>query len=327
MPAILEFPPTRTAREQSYAPDLAFATLPLLNRLRDALAKAVTALDEYRIVKERSTRKQRMWGVPKLFFFHKPAQIELLAGRASGGSPHEAPSLANDSALSDLLEDAHLLLAESLDVRRAARATPGLYDAAKILGTELAPAKQLAELLRMPEGEAIRVIHPAAGAGYRVLTQGVATVNQFHTLFADRITGDPERGFLPGMRPSADAVNAAGEVDPFAGEETAEARFQFLRPTALTEAGTIPEGFRSSAHWFWGEESLAEFPLDNGERVVLIDEPTIANTWVVERKFPRLPAEIEVLEVMKRAEVQAWLRKRCPAYAPTARRVRDLVAA
>ena len=321
MPTILEFPTRRANRVPTRTPDLAFATLPLLNRLRDALAKAAAALDEQRKSGERATRKQRAWGVPKLFFFDRAAQAELVACREG-----ERQVLDFDHALCDLLEDAQLLLTESADVRRAARATPGLFEAARRVGAELVLAGQLAELLRMPEGEAIRVIHPAAGAGYRVLTHGIATVNQFHTLLADRITGEPDRGLLPGSRPSAEAVGAAREVDPLRGEEVDEARFQFLRPAALRADGTIPEGFRGSDHWFWGGESLADFPLDNGERVVLIDEPTVAGTWVVERKFPRLAAEVEVLEVMKRADVEAWLRQRCPAYAP-ARRVRERVAA
>jgi len=303
MPNILAFPPSRTERAKSTAPDLAFATLPLLNKLRDALATAAKSLDR--------ARKIRTWGVPKLFFFNAAAQAEY--------EQQKPTRRVGWDELTDLLVDTLLLMAESADVRRSARATPGLYEAAKRMSAELASAAQLAELLRMPEGEAIRVIHPAAGAGYRILTHGVATVQQFHTLLADRI---------PGERPSPDAVSAAGEVDPLAEEVIAEARFQFLRPSALQTDGTIPEGFRSSDHWFWGSESLAEFPLENGERIVLIDEPTIVSCYAVERRFPRIPAEVEVLETMSRGAVERWLKARCPDYAPRpVRRARERFAA
>jgi hypothetical protein len=298
MPAILEFPTAMPTARRRHAPDLAYETVSLWPRLRAALEAAHTPKPKSR------------WGVPLLHFFHKPAQRELERFRERQPKP-----AGIDPALEDLIEDAMMLLTESLDVRRTARATAGLMEAAAAVPA----AKPLTDLLRMPEGEAIRVIHPAAGTGYRLLTFGVATVNQFHTLYADRIR-------RPGSRPSPDAVRAAGEVDPLAGEAFDRTRVRFLRPAALQTDGTLPDGFRASDHWYWGSESLAEFPLENGERLVLADEPAFAETRPVERMFPRLAGDVEVLEVMARGEVEAWLRRRCPLYAP-ARRVRERIAA
>jgi len=320
MPAILEFPAAATATRRPHSPDLTFETLSLWKRLRQMLGEAAEAWRDYRRIEVRATRKQRTWGVPKLHFFHKPAQAEFERTQAKVLEFDFGP------ALDHLLEDAQMLWVESINVRRAARAEPGLYDAAREIGEVLPAAKQLAEMLRIPEGETIRVIHPGAVAGFRVLTMGVVTVSQFHTLLADRVAGDPSRGFIFGPRPSLAAVNASRGVDPFAEEHVAKARFQFFHPAALRADGTLPDGFRGSDHWYWGSESLAELPLDNGERVVLIDEPAFAGTWIVERTFPQLAADVEVLDVMSRAEVDSWLRKRCPEYAP-ARTIRERAAA
>jgi len=323
MPAILEFPAVRTQTppRPRGTPDLAFETISLWPRLRTMLAEAASARRKDRDLAEKAIKHQRHWGVPKLHFFHKPAQQELERSRANDATPYDfGPDLDY------VLEDSMLLLAESLDIRRAARATAGLYEAANAIAGELPAAKQLAELLRMPEGEAIRVIHPGCVAGFRLLTFGVATVNQFHTLFADRIPGDPARGGIPGVRPSPEAVNAAGEVDPLGEAAFARTRFRFLRPAALQADGTLPEGFHASDHWYWGHESLAEFPLENGERIVLADDPAFEELKPVERRFPRLSADVEILDVMPRAEVESWLRQRCPLYAPP-RRVRERIAA
>jgi hypothetical protein len=307
MSAILEFPAvrTQTPSRSRGRPDLAFETIPLWKRLQAALAEAATARRKARELTEQATRKQRRWGVPQLHFFHKPAQEELERSRTE-----EPASYDFGPALDHMLEDGLMLLVESLDVRRTARATAGLYEAANTIAGELPAAKELAELLRMPEGEAIRVIHPGRMTGYRLLTFGVGSVNQFHTLFADRV---------PGQRPPADAVRAAGAFDPLAEPAFAETRFRFLRPAALQADGRLLEGFRASDHWYWGHESLAEFPLENGERLVLADDPAFEETQPVERRFPRLPAGVEVLDVMSRAEVESWLRQRCPLYFPARR--------
>jgi hypothetical protein len=315
MPAILEFPAarTQTPSRPRGLPDLAFETIPLWQRLQTTLAEAATARKKHLDQAEQGTRQQRRWGVPQLHFFHKPAQEALERSK-----PKEPAAYDFGPALDHMLEDGLMLLVESLDVRRTARATAGLYEAARAIAEELPAAKELADMLRMPEGEAIRVIHPGRLIGYRLLTVGVGSVNQFHTLFADRV---------PGQRPSADAVRAAGAFDPLAEPAFAETRFRFLKPAALQADGTLPEGFRASDHWYWGHESLAEFPLENGERLVLADDPAFEETHPVERRFPRLPAGVDVLDVMSRAEVESWLRQRCPLYAPARRVVRERIAA
>ncbi len=303
-------------------PDLAFLARPLFVRLGEALRSAAQLLSECRAMEERSTRHERAWGVPKLFFSDRAAQAEW----RSIQSPIQAfpepflsllapafPKLADAwDRLPGLLDDALALMGESQDVRRMARAVPGLREAAR----SVPQAGELAGILGMPEEEVWLIVHPAARAGYRVALEGVADIAQLHVLLADRLTGDPCRGLLAGSRPAFDAVDAyrgTGHTESV----VATSRFRFHRPEALRPDGTLPEGFAGSATWYWGRETLDTVPRTNGERVLLIGEPEPPTTWEVARRFPRIEAKVGLVEVLKRAEIESWLRARCPALRPS----------
>ncbi len=266
-------------------PDVGFATLPLFRRLRDALADA--------------SRKRR-WGVAPLFFFNATLQAEWeLRRRRAAPTP-----------LGDLIDDALTVMAASVEARHNARAVPGLVEAAAAVAPRDAKARTLAEVLAVPDDEVVRVIHPGARAGFRVLVRGVADVNQFHTLLADAVTGSPRDGFLPGARPHPRAVAACRDQAPDPAVDAATARFQLFRPAALRDDGTLPLGFHGCDHWIWGTEPLAAVPREDGERVVLLGDPVFRATWDVARKFPWLLGELEVVQMMTAAEVADWIAAR-----------------
>jgi hypothetical protein len=266
-------------------PDPGYAAVAFLAKLRDALRSATKSLHA-----ERS-------GVPRLFFFDRDAQRELAAGEPS--KPRIDPKVA------DLIADALTLLPASIEARRAARATDGLRDAVVAVAKGHKPARELVELLDVPDDQVVLAIHPAARTGVRVLIRGVADVNQLHVLLAD---------LLPGRRLDSRVVDAYLDADPDPDAAVMTARFQMFRPSALQPDGTLPRGFAGSDHWVWGEQSPAVLPLENGERVVLLGEPAFAAEWDVGRKFSRLPAEVERIESLGRAEVERWIATRCPAF-------------
>ena len=297
------------------APDVAFAALPLFNRLRDALRDAARFRDQCR----RAGR--RRWGVPDLFFFEPDLQVEWEATRPARDrvpTPVIAAVSRRDPAaaracveLAELADDALTVLATGADARHAARAVPGLTEAAAGLAADHPKARQIAEALAVPDDEVVRVIHPAARAGFRVLVRGVADVAQFHILLADAVTGDPGRGLLPGARPDPRAV-AAYRDGPADGSEpvAAVARFQLFRPQALTPDGTLPPGFAGSDDWLWGPEPLTAVPRVDCERTVLLAEPTVRSSWDAVRRVSWLNAELDVVDVMTAAEVTGWLETR-----------------
>src|SRR4051794_30712417 len=85
------------------SPDVAFAALPLLRQLRDELERAA-----------RRARAETRWGVPPLFFFDKEAQAEWTVARGV------APVMPRAAVLAELADDALMLLADSVEVRRTA---------------------------------------------------------------------------------------------------------------------------------------------------------------------------------------------------------------
>ena len=297
------------------APDLAFAALALLTRLRDALRLSADLMIACR--REEATAARRTRGEPKLFFFDQPRPApaakfpEPYLARVTPRMPAAARAWAD---LPHLLDDALTALPAAVGVRRIARTLDGLQEAARELAPVLPAAAEVAELLAVPDDQVVLAIHPAARAGVRVRLRGVAEVHQLHTFLADALTGDPARGLLPGRRPHPRVLSGYRDADPDPDHHQMTTRFQLFHPDGLNPNGTLPEGFAGSDHWVWGEDSPAVLPLEQGERLVLLGEPVYEAVWEARRKFPRLTAEVEVMEVLSRSEVEAWLTAHCPLW-------------
>ena len=101
---------------------------------------------------------------------------------------------------------------------------------------------------------------------------------------------------------------------------TATARFQLFRPAAVQQDGTLPPGFRGSDHWLWGKEPLAAVPRVDGERVVLLGPPAFRLSWGAERRFPAMPADVRVTEVLNPFRVAERLARLSGTAVPPAAR-------
>ncbi len=299
----LAFP--RTTRPGSRTVDPGYTALPLLTRLRDALRSAGDLIAACR---ERHAGTVGRWGTPAQFFFHKTATAEPAApafpqpylSELAASMPTEAKAW---EALPDLLDDALTVLPAAVTARRTARAIGGLKEAAAGVAEVLPAAKELNELLAVPDDQVVLAIHPASRTGVRVVMRGVAEVHQLHVLLAS------EWG---GARVDERVLDACRDGRPDPDASVFYARWQMFRPSALRPDGTLPRGFGASDSWVWGEQSPAVLPLENGERVVLLGEPTYRRGWEVGRKFPRLNGELDVTERLSAAAVTDWLAKRCP---------------
>src|SRR5438445_710195 len=98
--------PRAAERTPAADPDPAFAALPRLHRLRDALAARKPA------------RRRSFWNEPAVFFFDPARQAELDAAR-----PRTLGAPADDE-VSRLVRAELPALFASAEVRRAARAVP-----------------------------------------------------------------------------------------------------------------------------------------------------------------------------------------------------------
>jgi hypothetical protein len=311
---VLSFPAGRVSSRPPA--DLGYSSLSLLARLRDSLRAAASSLDAC-WAEERRTASA---GVPRLFFFDRDGQTGQPAARTKANRLPEPylPQVSNArpadrlnwNLLPALLDDALTLLPASTVIRRAARSLDGLVEAAGRVADHLPAAAELAELLAVPDDQVILAIHPEARFGIRTQMTGVADVHQLHALLSDLIPTDR----APGSRPDSRIVAAYRNADPDPSADVMTARFQFYAVGALQPNGTLPDGFAGTDHWIWGDRSPAEIPMQNGERVVLLGDAVYTETWPVGRKLPRLPAGLDVVEVLTRSDVERWLAARCPAF-------------
>lgn len=264
------------------APDRGYYAVASLTRLRDQLVATL------------ASRRPARWKEPPVFYFDRRRQAELEAARrAPVADPLDDLAAAIAAELPDLLA--------SIEVRRVARAIDGLHSAAETLAPRCPPARDLADLLAIPDDEVFLVLHPEHRAGCRLVARGVADVGQFHILMADAVTGDPAAGFLPGPPVADRFVSASRDVHPAtpAGVPMiAEARYQLYSPAALQPSGAMPEGFGACEHWLWPAMPLAAVPRINGERIVLLGAPAFAMTWDVSRRFPALAGDLRLLETL-----------------------------
>jgi hypothetical protein len=228
-------------------PDAAFAARPRLVHLRDALHAVCPP-------------KPSRWGEPPVFFFDPARQTELEAVRPRTPEPPYPVAELVAAELPSLIE--------SVEVRHAARAVPGLREAAAAAASFLPAAKDLADLLAVPDDETILVLHPADRTAWRVAVRGVADAGQFQMLLLDATRS-------PSSRP---------------------ARFQCFKPAALLPDGSLPGSFRGSDHWLWPHHPLAAAPRIDGDRVVLLGEPAFRQTGETEPRFPGLAADLHLLE-------------------------------
>jgi hypothetical protein len=264
-------------------PEPAYDARPRFTQLRDELAAMVSA------------RTPGRWKEPPLFFFDRRRQAELETAR----SPSSVEPFAE---VSNRIAAELPALCASVEVRRVARAIDGLHDAAGVLAVACHAARDLADLLAVPDDEVFLVLHPAGRAGFRLVARGVADVGQFHILIANALVGGqpmPER-FVAACRDVSPATPAGVPM-------VAEARFQMYAPAALRPDGTLPAGFGGCEHWLWPAMALATVPRIGGERVVLLGPPAYSATWDVARRFPAMPAELRVIETLSPLRVAECL--------------------
>jgi hypothetical protein len=312
--SLLPFPTTDLiAPAPRTAFDPGYTALGLLTRLRDAFAASARLIAECR---KRHARSTGRWGVPALFFFDTRS-----TNTATFPQPHLDALAAKLPAevrawhsLPDLLDDALTLLPAAVTARRTARAIDGLKERAAELADVLPAAKELCDLLAVPDDQVVLAIHPASRTGLRVVIRGVAEVHQLHVLLANEWIGP---------QPDSRIVDACRDSRPDPDASVFLARWQLFHPSALRPDGTLPRGFAGSDSWVWGERSPTVLPLVKGERVVLLGEPTYRAGWQVARKFPRMNGELDVTERLSASAVTEWLAKRCPEL-PT---LRERVAA
>jgi hypothetical protein len=211
------------------------------------------------------------------------------------------------TALEPLCMGAIAMLSRSLAARRQTRANTELLAALQELGRLHRRAVHLANLLRVLDDEELIVLHPGADRGYRVRIRGVGDNFQLHTLLADALHGDPDRGWLSGTRPDPRVVAAARNrvVDRSVG--VAVGFFLLVDWHGLRADATMCEASEHVSCWLPGEGIPADIPLFEGMRVLLLAPPAFPQTWDANRTFEGMEADLQVVEVLTPEAVRDWL--------------------
>jgi hypothetical protein len=263
------------------APDAAFDARPRLLGLRGALARAAARLRPGR------------WNEPPVFFFDRRRQADLEAAR-----PAPPDRFADLTALVAAELPA---LCAAVEVRRVARALDGLAAAARALAPHCPAARDLAELLAVPDDEVFLALAPAAGTGVRLHLRGAADVAQLYRLLGPN-PPTPFPAWERGFESSSPLGGGVGE---------GPSPFQLYAPAALRADGTLPAAFGGCEHWLWPTQPLAAVPRVNGERVVLVGPAVVRPALDVGPRFPLLAVEGEVVQTLDAAQATAELSRLC----------------
>ncbi len=253
-------------------PDLSFAARPRLVNLRDELTRAARQL------------RSSHWGEPAVFFFDPERQTELESAR---------PAEDRFATLASVIADEMPLLLEAVEVRHAARAVDGLKAAAGAMAPHCPEAKDLADLLAVPDDEVFLVLSPAARTGVRLHLRGASGVAQLRALLAQILKATD---------------------------------FQLFTPAAIRPDGTLPSGFAGCEHWLWPTQLLSGIPRLNGERVVLVGPAVVRTPGEAEPRFPTLQVECERIEMLTPFRVAAELSRLCGHPVPVAAGERPAIA-
>ncbi|HEV3436408.1 MAG TPA: hypothetical protein VG122_03550 [Gemmata sp.] len=288
MPArLLDRPSTRSAPTTprpagpAAIPDPGYEALSRLARLRADLAAVLV-------------RPQSRWKEPALFFFDNCREAQREANRLV-----QPPDPFADISVRIAAELP--VLSESVEARRVARTIEGLRATAEALAPQCVAAKDLADLLAIPDDEVVLVLHPELRTGFRMTVRGVADVGQFHVLMAAAISSDPNAGFRSGPAIPDRFVAACRNMGPSipAGVPMVmEARFQLYTAAAIRPDGMLPTGFGGCDCWLWPTTPLAAIPRVGGERVMLLGPPAYRANWDVCLRFPGMRADLRVVEAL-----------------------------
>lgn len=171
-------------------------------------------------------------------------------------------------------------------------------------------AHWLGVCLQVLDDEPIVVIEPDMGLGVIGTASGLADNFQLHMLLMDAFPARRSRLSRRTRRISAQAAAVARGEGPQQIDEIIVGQWN-LHSFLGFRTGQLPGGFDEPARatWIWSEGTLADVPVLDGHRVILLGPPTYERTWTAARTFADLPARLDVTALAP-AEIDRWL-ERC----------------
>jgi hypothetical protein len=161
------------------------------------------------------------------------------------------------------------------DVRKALLPRPEFYETTLEVVQASGAGSYLVEVLGVLDDEPLIALHRPTRQGFVFTMSGIADNFQLHTLLADKLVTP---GHLPGVAPSAEAVEACLAQSPEAPYEyEATGSFNLVAPD-----GT----------WIWNEGSPIDIPVVDDARLLVLDPPPYERSWSGVRAFAGMSAEL-----------------------------------
>jgi hypothetical protein len=185
-------------------------------------------------------------------------------------------------------------LTRSRAVRKKARATDALARTAYPLEDAVAEVGFLSLALSVADGEPLLVVHPSSRRAVRVVASEVATNVELFVLLADALVGKGKTALLSGKRPDARAVASIRGRGSTGRRRAPAVRLPFdaLAWPALRPDGTLdPEDHEQEIPF---AAVPSQIPLFDGERVVLLRDPTQKDMITAEPTFDALRPTVTV---------------------------------
>ena len=181
-----------------------------------------------------------------------------------------------------------------------------------------APAQKIAEfhegghwiqlILSVLDHEPLLVIEPATRTGFLARSYGVVDNFQLHTLLMDAFPAANSNSMRRVSLTAAEIARGNGEQ---MSEEVVTGAWNLYGWKALRRDLTLPDpkNYDSNEHWIWNEVGLADIPLFEDRRVVLLGPASYERSWRAMRMFDRLTAKLHIEKHLMPAEVTAWLER------------------
>jgi hypothetical protein len=171
--------------------------------------------------------------------------------------------------------------------------------AAGRLGEAVPRVHWLVGLAQVLDDEPIVAIDHATGRGFRLTMSGVGDNYQLHTLLADRLIGDPVRGFLTGEPPVPAWVAAATTGSPHRpADDPIRRRFRL---------------FDAAGGYIYPEGRPADIPPVDGVRVIVIHPSRGIYGWLAGRTYEHMTPTLTLDYIMTPDEAHTWRARISPA--------------
>jgi hypothetical protein len=168
-------------------------------------------------------------------------------------------------------------------------------------------ASWLAPMLMVLDGEPILVVEPDTGLGLVGRMSGVSDNFQLHVLLMDVFPRSDSRSG-PRISPKAADI-VRGNVAEQQDDAPITGHWNLHAWTALQAAGRLARDHdpSSTSHWIWNEGVPADIPAFDGHRVVVLGPPSYPRSFLAQRDFRGLRANIDVERLLSPDEVAAWV--------------------